>query len=472
MLRFCLIVSVCFLLLATPATACAEEGRPPNFVLIFTDDQGYNDVGCFGSPLIRTPHLDKMASEGTRFTDFYVSASVCSASRAALMTGTYNDRVDVPGVFFPNRGYDGLNPSEITIAEVLKSKGYATACFGKWHLGDEPEFLPTRQGFDTYFGIPYSNDMTVNPSMAIADDVTWRAGMTLEKMRSPKQKKRNWVPLLRDEKVVEYPVDQRTLTKRYTENAIAFMEKHKDKPFFVYLPHTMPHIPLFVSEAFKGHNPKRGPYGDTIEEIDWSVGQMLDAIRRLGIAENTIVIFCSDNGPWLRVGHHRAGSAAPLRDGKFSTYEGGMRVPMIAWGPGHVPAGATCNEIAATIDVLPTFADFAGADVPDDRVIDGKSIRSLLTDANAKSPHEAYFYRNHGVRVGKWKLLVKARSTRKNQPVGKLPQLFDLSADIGETTNLADEHPEIVKKLTAMIQAHAKSIQETRRPRGKVKPRR
>jgi len=443
--------------------------RPPNFVVIFTDDQGYNDVGCFGSPDIRTPNLDRMASEGMKFTDFYVSSPVCSASRAALMTGCYHVRVGVGGVFFPNRGHDGLHPDEITIADLLKSKGYATACFGKWHLGDEAPFLPTKQGFDHYFGIPYSNDMTVNPTMDVAEDVVWREGMTLEQMRDPKQRKKNWVPLLRDEQVVEYPADQHTLTKRYTEHAVAFIEKNKDKPFFLYLPHTMPHIPLFVSEKFEKHNPERGLYGDVIEEIDWSVGQVLDAIKRHGLSESTIVIFTTDNGPWLSFGKH-GGSADPLRDGKFTSYEGGMRVPTIAWSPGRIPAGKTCSEIAATIDLLPTFAHYAGVDVPSDRKIDGHSIADLLEGkAGATSPHEAYFYITNAVRQGKWKLHVKARSTVKSQPPGPMPALYDLASDIGETTNVAGEHPEVVARLTQLLEAHKADLKAHSRPKGEVK---
>lgn len=452
--------------------ACAlpvMADRPPNIVLIFTDDQGYNDVGCFGSPDIRTPNLDAMAEQGIRFTDFYVAASVCSASRAALLTGCYPDRVGVKGVFFPNRGYDGLHPDEITIADLLKTKGYATGIFGKWHLGDEKPFLPTRQGFDTYYGIPYSNDMSVNPTMEVADNVVWREGMTLDRMRDPKQKKKNLVPLLRDEQVIEYPVDQRTITKRCTEEAIAFMAQNKDKPFFVYLPHTMPHIPLFVSKDFENGNKKRGFYGDVIEEIDWSVGRVLDALKQLKIDEDTLVIFTTDNGPWLSVGKARSGSALPLRDGKFTAYEGGMRVPMIARWPGQIPAGKTNGEIASTIDLLPTFAGLAGAEVPGDRVIDGKDILSLLkAEPKAKSPHDAYFYRTRAVRKGHWKLHIKARSTRKDQPVGKLPALYDLSTDLGETTNVAEQHPEVVAELKKLLEAHAADLKANSRPVGKI----
>jgi len=457
----------CLLLALLPvlaATTAAAAGGPPNFVIIFTDDQGYQDVGCFGSPDIRTPNLDRMADEGCRFTDFYVGAPVCSASRAALMTGCYCDRVGVRGVFFPNRRRQGLNPDEVTIAEVLKQKDYATACIGKWHLGDEKPFLPTRQGFDSYYGIPYSNDMSVNPDMDVADDVVWREGMTLDKMRTAKPRG-GWVPLLRDEEVVEYPVDQRTLTKRYTEQAIEFIEENHDRPFFLYLPHTMPHVPLFTSDDF--HGSERGIYGDVIEEIDWSVGQILAALKGAGVDENTLVIFTSDNGPWLSKGKH-GGCALPLRDGKFTTYEGGMREPTIMRWPGRIPAGTTCSEIAATIDLLPTFAELAGVDPPQDRIIDGRSIVALLEDPVTKSPHAAYYYRNAAVRMGNWKLHLRARSTVKSQPVGKLPALYDLSKDIGETNNLADRHPEVVEQLKKLLEVHNADIQANQRPVGKL----
>ena len=463
--------ALCFALLVFASAAALADDRPPNIVLIFTDDLGYNDIGCFGSTTIRTPHLDEMAEQGMRFTDFYVASSVCSASRAALLTGCYPQRVGVTGVFFPNRGYDGLHPDEITIADLLKTRGYATGIFGKWHLGDEKPFLPTNQGFDTYFGIPYSNDMTVNYKADVAEDVVWREGMTLQQMRDPKKKKKNWVPLMRGTEIVEYPADQRTITKRFTEEAIAFIEQNQDKPFFVYLPHTMPHIPLFVSEDFENRNKERGLYGDVIEEIDWSVGQIIAAVYKLGIAEDTLVIFTSDNGPWLSVGAAKSGTADPLRDGKFSNYEGGMRVPMIAWGPGTVPAGKTCSEVAATIDFMPTFAKLAGAAVPNDRKIDGKDIRSLLMGhLDAKSPHEVYFYRTAAVRKGKWKLHVKAKRGARSQPEpGPMPALYDLSEDIGETTNLADQHPEIVAELKALLEAHAADLQANARPKGQVK---
>ena len=351
----------------------ADE-TPPNIVLIFTDDQGYQDIGCFGSPLIKTPNLDRMAEEGVRLTDFYSANSVCSPSRAALLTGCYPNRVGVTGVLFP-RHSTGLNPSETTIAEILGERGYATACFGKWHLGHKKPFLPTNHGFDSYFGIPYSNDMSIDPTMAISATVRWREGASLEQFRKSKPKK-NWVPLFENGQVVEYPADQTTLTQRYTERALAFIESNKERPFFLYLPHTMPHIPLFASDGFRGKS-ARGPYGDTIEEIDDSVGQILAALDRHSIADKTLVIYTSDNGPWKLTGG-RGGSAYPLRGYKFSTYEGGMRVPCIMRWPSKIPAGSVCREIAATIDLLPTLSRLAGCELPTDVVIDGRDIRPLL----------------------------------------------------------------------------------------------
>ncbi|NQT87075.1 sulfatase-like hydrolase/transferase, partial [bacterium] len=289
--------------------AKAHEKEKPNFIIIFADDQGYQDVGCFGSPLIKTPNLDRMAGEGRRFTNFYSAASVCTPSRAALLTGSYPTRVGLPSVLFP-RNNTGFSDTEITIAELLKGQGYATKCIGKWHLGHLSPFLPTSHGFDSYYGIPYSNDMTIDPKATLATDCTFREGMTRERAASEKPKK-NWVPLMRDKEVVEYPADQTTLTKRYTAEAVKFITANKAKPFFLYLPHTMPHVPLFASEKFKDTS-KRGLYGDVIEEIDWSVGEILATLKKLGIAEDTCVVFTSDNGPWLSKGK-AGGCALPLR---------------------------------------------------------------------------------------------------------------------------------------------------------------
>lgn len=435
--------------------------KTPNFIVIFTDDQGYEDIGCFGSPKIKTPHLDKLAAEGRKFTSFYSANSVCSPSRAALMTGCYPTRVSVPGVLFP-RHKEGLNPDEITIAEVLKTKGYATSCIGKWHIGHKPKFLPTRQGFDSYYGIPYSNDMTIDPEAKLAADINLREGFTLDRIKNEKPKK-NLVPLMRNEEVIEYPCDQTTLTKRYTEEAVKFIEKNEDKPFFLYLPHTMPHIPLFASKKFKGKS-DRGPYGDTIEEIDWSVGEIMKALRKNNLDENTLVIYTSDNGPW-KLKEGRGGSAHPLRGYKFQTYEGGMRVPCIMSWKGKIPSGTVCDEIGATIDLLLTFANLAGAKIPDDRIIDGKNIWPIISgEKGARSPHEIYYYykgnRLESARQGKWKV---RRSGKKSQSV----ELYDLDNDIAESKNLSQKKPELIETILKKMDKFDKDLKLSQRSIGK-----
>jgi arylsulfatase A len=452
---------LCVVLLAvvTARAFPAADAASPNIVLLFTDDQGYQDIGCFGSPKIRTPNLDKMAAEGRKFTDFYVAAPICSASRAALLTGCYCQRVSVTGVYFPKHKV-GLNPDEITIADMLKAKGYATACIGKWHLGHKPPFLPTKQGFDTYFGIPYSNDMTHDPTMKLAETVNWLQGATKEQFQTGKPK-RNWAPLMRDEEVIEYPVDQSTLTKRSTEEAVKFISANKEKPFFLYMPYTMPHVPLFASADFEGKSP-RGLYGDVIEEIDWSVGEILKTLKEAGLDENTLVVYTSDNGPWLSKGTN-GGSALPLRSGKFTTYEGGMREPCIMRWPGKIPAGTVCGEIAATIDLLPTFAAVAGVEAPNDRVIDGHDILTLMNgDADAKSPHDAYyFYRGNAlqaIRMANWKLHMNGNNS----------ELYDLAADISESNNLAAANPEVVARLKLQAEKFNTKLMANRRPAGKM----
>ena len=436
---------------AAPAVLAAKktERKPPNFVLVFCDDQGYQDVGCFGSPKIKTPNLDKMAAEGMKFTDFYSAAPVCTPSRAALLTGCYAQRVSLPSVLFPNAKI-GLNPKEATIASVLKSRGYATMCVGKWHLGHLEKFLPTSHGFDHYFGIPYSNDMHHNGG----------------------------VPLLRDTKIIERPVKQNDLTERYTAEVIKFITANKDKPFFVYLPHTFPHVPLYVTKKFAGKS-ARGLYGDVIECIDWSTGEILKTLKTLGLDEDTLVIFTSDNGPWLSKGKN-GGCALPLRGGKFTTFEGGMREPCIMRWPGRIPAGKVCGEIASTIDVLPTLARLAGGKLPADRVIDGKDIYPLMVgEAGAKTPHEAFYYyrgnRLEAVRSGKWKLhLGKTRRPRRKKgqppakPVRTGAQLYDLKADVSEKNNVAEKNPDVAKRLTAMAEEFAKELAANRREAGKV----
>ena len=468
--RISALMVICPVLAATLAVSATRAAERPNIVLIFTDDQGYGDVGCFGAEGFKTPNLDRMADEGTRFTDFYVNCPVCSGSRAALMTGCHYPRVSMKPVLFPVAKI-GLHPEEITIAEVLKPLGYATACIGKWHLGHLPQFLPTRQGFDYYFGIPYSNDMTIDPAMKLAADVRLREGMTPERIRS-EQPTRNKVPLMRGEEVIEYPVDQATLTRRYTEEAVRFIREHRDGPFFIYLPHTMCHVPLFASPEFRGRT-QRGLFGDVIEELDWSVGEILRTLKELGLDEETLVIFTTDNGA-------ASGSSKPLRAKKGSLYDGGIRVPCIVRWPGRVPAGNVCSEVAATIDLLPTLARLAGGKVPDDRKIDGKNIWPLVEGApGAKSPHEAYIVVHGGraaARSGKWKFYPWREGTdrrRRQKPEAKPPkgppvQLYDLSVDLSETTNVAEKHPDVVARLKGLVDAHLEDLRSNSRPVGGV----
>ncbi len=436
--------------------AIAAESKP-NIVIIFIDDMGYADIGPFGATKQKTPHLDKMASEGMKLTSFY-AAPVCSVSRAQLLTGSYGPRIDVPSVYFP-AGKNGLNPKEITIAERLKELGYATMCIGKWHLGDQPEFLPTKQGFDHYFGIPYSNDMQVKSSE------------TGERV----------LPLLRDDKVADLLTDeeQRQIVERYTDEAVNFITKNKDKPFFLYLPHTAIHTPIYPGKAFQGKS-QNGRVGDWIEELDWSTGKVLDTLRDLKIASNTLVIFTSDNGPWL-IKQADSGSAGPLRGGKGSTWEGGVRVPTIAWWPGKIEANTTVDAVTGTIDLLPTAVSLAGGELPEQPVIDGRDISDIILGKTTESSREAQYYFSgfelQAVRQGPWKLaLVPQRETmgRGVAPDAqtKKPRLYNLDDEIGEVTNVAFEHPEIVAKLTALAEKMKSEIcgnsPTARRPAGKV----
>jgi arylsulfatase A-like enzyme len=422
----------------------------PNVVIIFMDDLGYADIGAFGAKGYSTPELDRMATEGRIFTDFYVSQAVCSASRASLLTGCYNVRVGIFGALGP-ASQVGIHNQEMTLAEVFKQKGYATACIGKWHLGHHPKFLPTRHGFDEYFGLPYSNDMW--PYHPTAGD------------RFPP------LPLFQGEEVVDPEVtaeDQKLLTRRYTEQAVDFIRRNRNKPFFVYLAHAMVHVPLFCSADFEGKT-GRGLFADVMAEVDWSVGQILQTIRQLGLEKQTWVIFSSDNGPWLSYGDH-AGSAGPLREGKGTTFEGGVRVPTVMWWPGTIPAGTVCREPAMTIDLLPTIAARIGAKLPE-HPIDGKDIWPLVVgEPGARSPHQAlFFYWNRelqAVRMGKWKLhfphsyqtLAGRQGGSGGKPVAyqqaKIDlSLFDLESDVGETTNVADQHPEVVQQIVRLAES-------------------
>lgn len=439
-----------------------SKSSKPNFVVVFTDDQGYADVGCFGAKGFETPNLDRLAEQGMKFTDFYVASPVCSPPRAALMTGCYPMRVDLPGVLFPSgpewtKGMDtiGLNPSEETIAELLKGAGYKTACFGKWHLGHLKEFLPTSQGFDEYFGIPYSNDM-----------------------RPENNPEYPPLPLLDGDSLVLTDPDQSQLTTWYTGKAVDFINRNKENPFFLYVPHSMPHVPLYVSDKFKGKS-EYGIYGDVIMEIDWSVGEIIKALEENGLRENTLVIFTTDNGPWLVKGNH-GGFADPLREGKMTIFDGGQRVPCIMSWPGKIPGNSTCDQIASTIDLLPTFVKLAGAEMPREK-IDGVDIWPLMTGADGAVRDEFYFYKWEdlkAVRYKNWKLHLPHQYKHVERfggdsalydPEAEIElSLFDLENDMAESINVADQHPGIVEEMMGMIQEFDSTLKSEIRPRGRV----
>ena len=426
------IVLVSLLGLAAPASAA--DAPPPNVVLINCDDLGYGDLGCYGHPSIRTPNLDRMAAEGMRFTDFYSGSSVCTPSRAALLTGRYPLRSGMAStkrrVLFPN-STGGLPEGEVTLAELLKTRGYATACVGKWHLGHRPQHLPTRHGFDEYLGIPYSNDMKPTP-------------------------------VLRGSEAIEEPADQATLTKRYTEASIDFVRRNNAKPFFLYLAHAMPHVPLFAGGAFKGKSP-RGLYGDVVEELDWSVGQVLQALRDEKLADRTLVVFTSDNGPWLTQ-KLAGGSAGLLREGKGSTWEGGMRVPTIAWWPGTIRPAQTSRAIACNMDLYATAAALAGAPLPADRPVDGVDLTPVLTGKSPVGGRESYFfYRDDqlwAARRGPWKAHYVTKSAYGKDPAEPhaRPLLFNLDVDPSEQFDVGDKHPEVLAAIAADVEKHKTTV--------------
>ena len=406
----------------------------PNIVLINCDDLGYGDLGCYGAPTHATPWLDALAAQGMRFTDFYQASSLCSPSRGAMLTGCYPKRIgfdrfsEKPNawVLFPGQGV-GLNPSEVTFASLLKGRGYATCCIGKWHCGDQPEFLPTRHGFDHYYGLPYSNDM----------------GRQVRREKTPP------LPLMRDEEVIEAQPDQTGLTERYVEEAVRFIRANKDEPFLLYFAQMYVHLPLYVQDRFLKES-KNGKYGAAVACIDWSVGVLMHELKRLGLDRNTLILFTSDNGSKCQYGP----SNGPLQGIKGSSWEGGFRLPLIAWWPGVIPAGATSQEMVTGMDLLPTFARLSGAALPADRILDGRDISPLLRgEPEARSPHQAFFYYfgDHldAVRCGRWKLFVGRHSWGK-QATG-LCELYDLETDVGETTNVADAHAEVVCHLQELL---------------------
>ena len=432
--------------LAAPAHVQAQSAdRPPNIVIILADDLGYGDLAVYGNQEIRTPRLDEFAARGVRLTEFYSAAPTCTPARAALLTGRYPRRSGMTRVLIPKEKW-GLPASEITLAEALQQRGYATACIGKWHLGGRWPYRPGKHGFDSFFGVLYSNDMALLPLL-----------------RWPR------LELWRGDKVIESPAIVANLTRHYTEQAVSFIEQNRERPFFLFVPHTMPHTPVRPSTAFAGRS-GHGPYGDVVEEIDWSTGEILDALRRQGIGENTLLIFTSDNGPWV-AGHNKkkikGGSAGPLRGAKNTTWEGGMRVPFLARWPGHLPAGEVRGGIATLMDLFTTSIELAGGKTPGDRVIDGRNILPMLQGEQA-SPHDVLYYYFQGrvfaVRSGEWKLHFFKRELRHNgQPRNPEacipPELYNLTDDIGERRNVSAEHPEIVERLTKLAQRFDANIE-------------
>jgi arylsulfatase A len=438
--------------------ASGSTAVTPNVVLIFIDDLGYADIGPFGETKYETPHLDRMARNGRRFTDFIVSSAVCSASRAALLTGCIHERVGFRGALGPN-ATTGIAEREMTIADLCKTKNFATACIGKWHLGHHPRFLPTQHGFDYYYGLPYSNDMWPFHPAAIAARNKDPESLSIYPP----------LPMVEDNRVIDPDVladDQKVMTRDYTERAVSFIESNAQRPFFLYLPHSMVHVPLYSSPEFEGRHPD-GPYADAVREIDWSVGQILDTLERCEISDRTLVIFTSDNGPWLSYGEH-AGSAGPLREGKGTAWEGGVRVPTIMQMPGTIPAGTVCDKLASTIDILPTIAHLIGAELPS-LVIDGKNITPLMV-GESPSPHESipYYYADgqlQAIRNERWKLVfphqyrsIAGQMVRsdgnpieyKNRKVETL-ELYDLERDVSESINVIESNAE----QTALLKAFA-----------------
>lgn len=453
-----ILLILAFVLATCQAPSPEPEGRPLNFIIIYCDDLGYGDLSSFGNPVIQTPNLDSMAYQGQKWTQFYVADPVCTPSRSALMTGRYPIRTGMTSrkraVLFPDSG-SGLQPDEITIAEVLKQKDYATAHIGKWHLGHLPQFLPTSQGFDYYYGIPYSNDMSATEGQGRY----YREQMS-DLEFYPDIQNYN-VPLMENKEILEQPADQNTITRRYTEKALQYISDNQDHPFFLYLAHSMPHIPLFASQGVRGTS-KRSLYGDVIQEIDWSVGQVIQTLKDLELESNTIVMFSSDNGPWLSFETH-GGSAGPLRAGKGTTFEGGQRVPTIFWGPGNVKPGII-DEMGSTLDMINTIAALSGTEVPDDRKLDGYDLSPVLK-GQGSSPRTEFFYwafgELHAARSGPWKLHIQQREPVHYGNIAEMerPELYHLEADISEMYDRFEAQPGVVQALEKLMTDHLKDVE-------------
>lgn len=471
--RFGMLIAIVALFGVRLSEAVGDDRPVPNLIVVFCDNLGYGDIEPFGSTLHRTPNLNRMAREGRKFTHFYVSAGVCTPSRASIMTGCYAQRVgmhDNPRdgwVLRPVSPY-GLHPDEVTVAQVLKSQGYATGIIGKWHLGDQLEFLPTRHGFDSFFGIPYSDDMTQQAGQ--------RLGTRMDGHLWPP------LPLMEDETVIEAPVDRDLLTRRYSDRALAFIEENQHRPFFLYLAEAMPGSTAapFASPEFQGSS-RNGPWGDAVQELDWSLGRILDKLVQLGIDGRTLVVWTSDNGApgWPDMDDLSRGSNRPLFGRGYTTAEAGFRVPTLMWWPGKIPAGTECDQLATTMDLLPTFAHLAGAGPPRDRIIDGRDIRPLIFgEPGAQTPHDAFYYyaqdQLQAVRSGPWKLFLPLASFSRHPHFRKgqasEPLLFHVVDDIGSTRNVASQHPDQVRRLTALAEIARADLGDAGRPGANQRP--
>jgi arylsulfatase A len=440
-------------LLASAAIAATKA--QPNIVMIYADDLGWGDLGCYGNPTIRTPNLDRLASEGARFTQFYSAAPLCSPSRASLLTGRYPVRSGINFVLFPD-SMGGLPETELTIAELLRQRGYATHITGKWHLGHLPQYLPTKHGFDGYFGIPYSNDMSLKTN-PVYEEINKEIGRP-PRANPPTERYRALpgIPLMRDDKVVETEPDQSQLTLKYTADANAFIEKSAaaKKPFFLYFPHTMPHVPLAASERFRGKS-KRGLYGDAVEELDWSVGEVMNTLRRLKLDENTLVLFSSDNGGAVNLGTH-GGSNGALREGKATTFEGGMREPFIARWKGRIAPGRVLQDVASTLDIFPTLAKLTGGLPANAPILDGADLAPLLWERGSRPQPDFFYYTGgvlRGLRQGPWKLHIAGG------PKAQTTALYNVESDIAERFDKSAEYPEILKRMQEAMRRHAESFQ-------------